>query len=34
VDDGERAGIGVVDAPLLIGERVRDKLVFDAVIGK
>ena len=34
VDDREGAGIGVVDAPLLVGERVLDQLVFDAVIGE
>ena len=34
MDDRERAGIGVVDAPLLVGERVLDQLVFDAVIGE
>ena len=34
VDDGEGAGIGVVDAPLLGGELVFDQLVFDAVIGE
>ena len=34
VDDRERAGIGVVDADLLVGEPVLDQLVFDALIGE
>lgn len=34
VDDGERPGIGVVDARLLGRELMFDQLVFDAVIGE
>jgi hypothetical protein len=34
VDDSEGASIGVVDAALLIGQRVLDQLVFHAVVGE
>ena len=34
VNDREGAGIGVIDAPLRVGELVLDQLVFDAVIGE
>ena len=34
VDDREGAGIGVVDADLLVGELVLDQLIFDALIGE
>ena len=32
MDDGEGAGISIVDAPLLVGELMFDQLIFDAVI--
>ena len=34
MDDAERAGIGVVDADLLVGELVLDQLIFDAFIAE
>ena len=34
VDDLERVGIGIVDADLLVGQRVLEQVVFDAVIGE
>ena len=34
MDDGERPGVGVVDAGLLGGELVLDQFIFDAVIGE
>ena len=34
VDDLERAGVGVVDAPLRIGERVLEDLHLDPVVGE
>jgi hypothetical protein len=34
VDDGEGAGIGIVDARLLRRELVFEQLIFDAVVGQ
>jgi len=34
MDDGEGLGVGVIDAPLFVGELVFNQLVFDTVIGE
>ncbi len=34
VDDGKRAGVGVVDADLFVGEPVLKQLIFDAVVAE
>ena len=34
MDDAERAGIGVIDADLLVGEPMLDQLIFDAFVGQ
>ena len=34
VNDGEGAGIGIVDAALFVGQPMLDQFIFDAVIGQ
>ena len=34
MDDTEGAGIGVIDADLLVGQPMLDQLVFDALVGE